>query len=719
MNFSKKKNTPLNAIKSRKINILLKEPRNNECFECTNLYPEFISLNNAIFLCQNCVKIHFNFPKSISHIIKNDLNTLTLKNIQYLCCGGNQKLIDFINNEYPNLKKLSAHYLYQTYAMDYYRRWLYYLIEGGVKPIKPDSDKAYELINIPQNFRKIKKYHNFNKNKSESFMKIFRNRYPKIKPIVGSSKNSFRFNHSLNRYNNDNNLNLTAMANYNNSYESDNIYNFSNHKSITTDFKKRFFSSQFNKKYDTEEIYSDKNNITDINEITEFNDDYNNIDNEDFNIEKKINTKGNFDTNIKVLRTNNNITPNNISKNIYSKPLYQNYLNSFRSKNFFKKNKIERKNYNNYNKTEGKQPLINSIDNLDNYISINNQINDKFIFDLKHNSSNDIEDKNKLRVNNINNNFFINKNLNIYYNTSAQRIFKKKAIGNSFSINDKKQKINPLNYSNDKNVFFVSSTLKNENIFSMNNKYKNQLRKKLMENKNENINFIEKIKVNRQLKKKDINSINNIATEDKYLKFDNEKEGIINNNQKSKIIQRISRVLKNQKEREKKKSMEKIKVKQKENKNNEKMPISKEEDITNNDNQDIAINSKEENNNNKNDITPITKEENSNNNDLTPRPKENKDNLKDITPKGENDIDKSKKQRKINNLSIKEFINKPSSKKKNILELIKTNNLSNQLVSPNSKRLIQMHTAPKKLPKNEFNSRTSIREMYKRKNNKI
>ena len=82
MNYSKKKSTALNIIKKRKIKILLKEQKNNECFECSNLYPEYISLNNGIFLCRNCVLDHINLPKSISYIIKNNLRSLTLNNIQ-------------------------------------------------------------------------------------------------------------------------------------------------------------------------------------------------------------------------------------------------------------------------------------------------------------------------------------------------------------------------------------------------------------------------------------------------------------------------------------------------------------------------------------------------------------------------------------------------------------------------------------------------------------
>ena len=280
MNYSKKKSTALNVIKKRKIKILLKEPKNNECFECSNFYPEYISLNNGIFLCQNCIREHFKLPKSISYIIKNNLRSLNLNNIQYLCCGGNQKLSDFINSEYPNLKNFSPKDLYQTYAMDYYRKMLNYLIEGGIKPEKPDLNKAYKLITINDEILNNNKNNiiidikydnnkkrNINKIKSESYMKLNKNIYPKIKPIVGN-KNLFGFNGNLSRPNN--NLNLT-VGNVNNSLENDffntTFNNYNNYKlnlNSSTDFKQRNFSN-FKKLYDNDDI-----NTTNINELNEY-----------------------------------------------------------------------------------------------------------------------------------------------------------------------------------------------------------------------------------------------------------------------------------------------------------------------------------------------------------------------------------------------------------------------------------------------------------------
>ena len=733
MNYSKKKSTALNIIKKRKIKILLKEQKNNECFECSNLYPEYISLNNGIFLCRNCVLDHINLPKSISYIIKNNLRSLTLNNIQYLCCGGNQKLIEFINIEYPNLKKFPPRFLYRTFAMDYYRKWLEYLIEGGIKPIKPDINLAYELIKINNNdlenknfindnninrkiisdFQRTKKNkkRNINKIKSEGFMKLQKKIHPKIKPIVGS-KNTFRYTRSLSRFYN--NLNIT-VGNLNNSLDTDkfnstNIYNDNNYGNLklnsSTDFKNRY-SNNMNKNYDTDDI-----NKTDINELTDTNTEENNKS-ENYKLQNKITKK-----------INNNIsTINNIyinRNNIYSKPIYQNYLNTFQNThndNFL----YDNKNDNNDNNDDNNH-LVNSIGDLRNYISSKNKKNKKI---------------NINNINNINNNIIINRNLNIYYNNnSQQKIFKKKTIGNSFSINDKKQKIKQINNSKDKKLFLMNSgEMENDKIFNIKPKYKNEWNKNQFEkfekiyteenqrldnsythnniftnvNVDNNINM-EKIKVNRQQKalknnntnsyssnysSLNYNSINynnmnyknnnynnsnyNSINENERIKFDNENLY----GQKSKIIQRISRVLKTQKEREEKlKSQEKIKVK---------------------------INQKENNINNSKEIEDKTPKDDKKRNFLDPRKYSSGNNHS----KSNNKIN----QLRTNNLSIKELINTPFGKKKNILDIIRSNNLSQKIVSPHSKRFAQISTDPKNINKNEILAKLSIEEKFRKRDN--
>ncbi len=124
---------------------------NNVCFECGSNDPEYISINNGIFICQECVQLHFQFPSEISQIIINDICSLNNNDIKRLYLGGNKKLIEFINFEFPKLKQFPPEILYRVRAIDYYRKRLDYSINGGVKPIKPIFETAYLLINISNN----------------------------------------------------------------------------------------------------------------------------------------------------------------------------------------------------------------------------------------------------------------------------------------------------------------------------------------------------------------------------------------------------------------------------------------------------------------------------------------------------------------------------------------------------------------------------------------
>ena len=148
MEYSAKENIAINKIKEKKIFEINQEENNKKCFDCQRPNPKYISLYNGIFICHNCVNdIHIKLDSNISLILDNDLNNLSIKDIQYLYYGGNKKLLDFINYEYPTLKSLSKNKLYLTKAMEYYRQWLKYLIDEGQKPLKPTFEESNELIN--------------------------------------------------------------------------------------------------------------------------------------------------------------------------------------------------------------------------------------------------------------------------------------------------------------------------------------------------------------------------------------------------------------------------------------------------------------------------------------------------------------------------------------------------------------------------------------------
>jgi ADP-ribosylation factor GTPase-activating protein 1 len=149
--YKKKAETNLNNEYIKMIKEINGEELNKVCFECGSINPEFISINNGVFLCKICGQEHIKFPPEISTIKINDLFSLNNKELKMLYFGGNRKLIEFVNNDFPNLKLFPPKMLYVTRAVDYYRKRLQFYIFGGIRPLKPILDSAYQLINEPIN----------------------------------------------------------------------------------------------------------------------------------------------------------------------------------------------------------------------------------------------------------------------------------------------------------------------------------------------------------------------------------------------------------------------------------------------------------------------------------------------------------------------------------------------------------------------------------------
>ena len=192
----------------------LNDELNNFCVECGKEKPEYISINNGIFICQICAKNHLKFPNNISKIIKNNtIKSLTLNEIQPLLCGGNRALLDFINNEFPKLSEFPPHILYRTQAMNYYRQYLQYLINGGIAPVKPSIKYAYKITNFS------KKDNNYNNNiitcEKQLYNSIGRSTYNENNELYGN------FYQSLNNFciHNNNNNKLRNNSNEENKYD--------------------------------------------------------------------------------------------------------------------------------------------------------------------------------------------------------------------------------------------------------------------------------------------------------------------------------------------------------------------------------------------------------------------------------------------------------------------------------------------------------------------
>ena len=597
MKISKKENAALIKIKKQKIKIILNVPKNNECFECANLNPEFISLNNGIFICKKCIKNHINLPKSISNILKNDLNNLTLKNIQYLCFGGNEKLKQFVQNEFPKLKKFEFHNVYKTYAMDYYRKYLEYLIEGGIKPNKPNKNKAYDLIKINNINNKNKNTHiKINIDNKISNLDEANTNTKKNTHIDNNKEKNIKLTKSSGRLRPNLNLILSNFNNSLNNFNTINIYNYNNKIFTETNYKKRFFPKIF--KHIHVDDVGETNNLTDLNNIT-FNKEENN---KKINEEIKYIQNKKMDTNIKIIKRKVFLDDkyfNLQNHEIYEKPIFQNYLNTF--------------NKGNKNHKDQKHSNLSSSD-----------------FNFFSNDVNEIKTNKK-------NNIFVNKSIR-----NSQKIFKKKTVGNSFSIHDKRHQTNSSNNSIER-ITYVK-----KEIFNIRNSNKAKLKNKLMEEFEMNKSKEEKglIKVNRQIninKKRKRYSLNNIIVESKYDYDDdfdeNEKDRKhrikLNNVQKSKIIERIHRVTTHKKEK--------------------------------------SFNSLN---------------------------KDNKTGLeKDLYNEEINENNFNKKDKKSS--------------------IVKNNNFSDIIMSPNSKKTNKVFTEPKPLTKNDFLSKIAVKELYKRKKDNI
>ena len=146
INFNNDTNNYL-ITKYELINHILNKKMNLICFDCRKKSPKYISINNAIFLCQNCAKIHKKiFPEKISLIIENNLNLLSIKYLRYMYHGGNQNLDNFINYIFPGLQNYPPEILYRTQALNYYRENLKYKMKEGPEPKCPNELKAYKIV---------------------------------------------------------------------------------------------------------------------------------------------------------------------------------------------------------------------------------------------------------------------------------------------------------------------------------------------------------------------------------------------------------------------------------------------------------------------------------------------------------------------------------------------------------------------------------------------
>jgi len=529
----------INKVKENKILEIYQEENNKKCFDCQSLNPQYISLYNGIFICRRCANfIHKNLNSNISLILDNNLNKLTIKEIQYLYYGGNKKLLDFINYEYPILKSISRNKLYLTKGLEYYRHWLKYLINEGEKPLKPSFEECSKLINDLN-----KKQFNKNVNKGNVINIDFINNYynyedddkfniinPKIYEKTYTSnwfnhlnrKNDFSTDNKENDINLSNNLNTTyynnkTLMNENEKhyYNINNDYNILNKKIIKID---KFNTNINNSTINGNKLITKKLSLKSKNKS------------------KILSMSRNENSSNIINKTFRNILTNDEKTKIYTKPIH-NLLTSFQN-NPLNRNSIEKEDLthqtyiiptgNNY------QSIIINNNNFDKVLM--NNFTDRTNIPNGHLKMNETQFLKKGKL--LNSKKILNCSSNFdNSNTDSNKeltLFKKKYLKNSFSINNKKLKEKKDNINQsivEENTNFEIIPDKNlENI--INEKKHRKLNSTIPNNysigNKKDIEILNEIKV----KKKERYII--VGNNNKTLnKFSSEKYGTINKNDKN------------------------------------------------------------------------------------------------------------------------------------------------------------------------------------------
>ena len=527
MSIFDKKKIPYNTEKLRKIKEIKNNELNKECFDCGACYPEYISINNGVFICKDCINIHNKFPKQISNTLKNNLSSLNNKELEYMFLGGNQKLLEFVNYEYPQLHKFKVNILYQTKAMQYYRNYLNYLVNGGVKPIRPSEQiNAYELIDLNEEFKKYEKI------STKSNSKTFRDKKRNKSLTNLDSKNKKKDIDKQKTYKG------TEKRRKKNLFNIDDEDSLKRHKSFYKEMNKIFSTcddfgniSNIEENNCHKEIKIKKQNYKTKSEIIYNNENNNNNKNYNSNtanVEGKSNYQGQpvehiYNNNYFTLSATKNIfmfTPNkesiiykhrkinqnnnnNIAMNtvneIYSKPKITNYINYNRQKitknNMYdNKSKINSTNENNkdfnnnFKNTKTYEPR-HKIDKINENIITKNKI------EIAKNKNNDYSEKTD--TNNI-----YDDNIEFEEN-DENKIFTKKRVSKLM----KKDKLNDEN-----NIIHKNFGKKGDNIFYRNEDRGNNMNIKDIYNKTElkesNINKI----INEINKETDNNNSNNNKT---------------------------------------------------------------------------------------------------------------------------------------------------------------------------------------------------------------
>ena len=427
----KKKNSSIKKLPI--IKSILSDEMNNECFDCGALNPEFISINNAIFLCKNCSYLHKKFPVEISKIILNNLYKLEEKELYYLYFGGNRKLSEFIYFN-PRLSKYKSDMLYKMKELIYYR------------------NNLSNIVNEKLGINKNKESHNYiktNDNNTNNFNTLnLNNEYKRRKILYINEREDFQniFNDSqLIRLSTTNKISKQYKKRYIPGNEIDYQNQNNNRISVHNRNPAILLDLDYNKDM-RNKTNKGKSNLVWFNNLNNENEhknsSYGNVDRNNFNYKNYINNTININNS-----NNNNFYFNQSETDIDKKYNIRNSANnsyvSFYNKNQFripkdikypspKNSSLNLSSYKVYFKPKLPKCSINlakiknklNFSNFDNYYTIQNFNNNST---FKNNTTNNSNNKND--INNT-------KDIKKKYNQTKSQITKKNKIKIKLNLND-------------------------------------------------------------------------------------------------------------------------------------------------------------------------------------------------------------------------------------------------------------------------------------------
>ena len=129
---------------------------NNYCFDCFDKNPNWVSINNAIYLCLSCAGKHRSLGINTSNVKSLSLDEITENQMKLLKIGGNERLKNFLIEN--KINKNSN--IYNLAILDYYRKLLRNEAFNEQMPEKPIN--YYEIKDELKSKEEIDKINNEN-----------------------------------------------------------------------------------------------------------------------------------------------------------------------------------------------------------------------------------------------------------------------------------------------------------------------------------------------------------------------------------------------------------------------------------------------------------------------------------------------------------------------------------------------------------------------------